>query len=244
MITHGSRMERHYNNEESATRILSRLAGGNKVVLNIQEETVTQQKAIDENTAGRHLKNKLEQESAQHQKKADRLERQLRTEQDPEMVEYLQKQQRQMVEQLTKIQKERDELRVDTERLLAQRMRKLELRIEEQQRVAQQAQDCARVLEQQTLESLQKERDAGKALADTIKAFQELQVKEKEKEDSSWSVLSLVVHIYSNWNRSQKAATAVTLRLSPCTFYFMTRNTQIFVFGFKGSTKLNITLSH
>lgn len=121
MCEKGSRILRHYNNKESAMKLLSYFAGDKtqKVTLDVQRELVEGRKTLDETRVGKELDSAFAAESERLKQELKQVEEELKDTirgQNEEMTDLIRESQQEvrheMETQIRQLQCDRDELKV------------------------------------------------------------------------------------------------------------------------------------
>lgn len=129
MCEKGSRILRHYNNKESAMKLLSYFASDKtqKVTLDVQRELVEGRKTLDETRVGKELDSAFAAERERLKQELKQLEEELKETirgQNEEMADLIRESQQEvrheMETQIRQLQRDRDELRVTLDDLRKQ----------------------------------------------------------------------------------------------------------------------------
>ncbi|KAK3503370.1 P-loop containing nucleoside triphosphate hydrolase protein [Neurospora crassa] len=122
MRSKGAKVERHYNNRDSAMQILSEFFTEEQVVTAMQEELVNGKKKLSDTEAGMELNSeyrKLEEKLArQLQDRMDELE-EAQKKKDYESTAFLKECRKQLNDQLAQVSQQREELNVTLAKMLA-----------------------------------------------------------------------------------------------------------------------------
>lgn len=122
MHQNGAIVERHYNNRESAMRILEKYIGGERTATSLQVEMVKGKKDLIDTEAGIELNSEYRKIEDKLKKELQITSEELRKAQqnkDREMAAEMERYQREVNEKLAKVQMEREDLKVDLAKLLA-----------------------------------------------------------------------------------------------------------------------------
>ncbi|KAJ4266242.1 hypothetical protein NW762_004223 [Fusarium torreyae] len=142
---HGSQTRRHYNNKESALKILSTFVPQTlnvppeTVTLAIQKELADDRKTLDQTGVGQLLDGTWAKEKQALQRELQEVRDSVRManeERDNAMAQLLQDQQLEMKSFLERMRKEQEKLRVSMEELHAERLSKLQDTLNEQMEVS------------------------------------------------------------------------------------------------------------
>ncbi|KAM0562955.1 hypothetical protein ACHAPJ_001798 [Fusarium lateritium] len=145
MKRHGSQTRRHYNNKESALKILSTFVPETlngppeTVTLAIQKELADDHKTLDQTGAGQLLDGTWAKEKQALQRELQEVRDSVRManeERDNAMAKLLQGQQLEMNLSLERMRKEQEKLRVNMEELHAERLSKLQNTLNQQMEVS------------------------------------------------------------------------------------------------------------
>ncbi|EGO54747.1 hypothetical protein NEUTE1DRAFT_124927 [Neurospora tetrasperma FGSC 2508] len=122
MRSNGAKVERHYNNRESALQILSKFFTEEQVVTAMQEELVNGKKKLSDTEAGMELNSeyrKLEEKlNRQLQDRMDELE-EAQKKKDYESTVFLKECRKQLNDQLAQVSQQREDLNVTLAKMLA-----------------------------------------------------------------------------------------------------------------------------
>lgn len=122
MRSNGAKVERHYNNRDSAMQILSKFFTGKQVVTAMQEELVNGKKKLSDTEAGMELNSeyrKMEEKlNRQLQDRLDELE-EAQKKKDYESTAFLKECRKQLNDQLAHVAQQREDLNVTLAKMLA-----------------------------------------------------------------------------------------------------------------------------
>lgn len=122
MRSNGAKVERHYNNRESAMRILSKFFTEDQVVTAMQEELVNGKKKLLDTEAGMELNSeyrKMEEKlNRQLQDRMDEL-KEAQRKKDHESTMFLKECRKQLNDQLAQVSQQREDLNVTLAKMLA-----------------------------------------------------------------------------------------------------------------------------
>ncbi|CAM1502632.1 Fc.00g074080.m01.CDS01 [Cosmosporella sp. VM-42] len=133
MMDKGSQVYRHQNNADSARRALKMFLSDNieqpAITLDIQDEMVNGKKKLNETGAGQEVESALQQQREKFQKQIAELQEMMKEAlemRDRESAEQLRQQKEEMDQNLDKIRREREELKVSMELLHRDKFQKIE----------------------------------------------------------------------------------------------------------------------
>lgn len=131
----GAEVCRHDNTLDSAMSLLGQLVGSKKVTMSIQDEMVTEHKALIETQAGLEVQAELRQERERFKKEITEAQEMLRDAMeahDLEAAEKLREHQEYMTRKMDKIVQEREKLKVSMQKMHEEYYARLEKKYEEQ----------------------------------------------------------------------------------------------------------------
>ncbi|KAJ5678494.1 P-loop containing nucleoside triphosphate hydrolase protein [Penicillium maclennaniae] len=136
MVRNGSRVERHFNNQESAKQLVSKLLKEKRIELTIQDEMVREKRDLNQTNAGRTLDNELASEREKWQKlavqqKAD-MDEAMRL-RDKQLATVLSEERLKSEAKAKKLNEEREKLRVNLADLRRENQRRMQRMLEAQQ---------------------------------------------------------------------------------------------------------------
>ncbi|KAL1590965.1 hypothetical protein WHR41_00395 [Cladosporium halotolerans] len=181
MVERGSKIHRHYNNRESALRLIDSLVSGNtarpKIVLDIQAQMVDEGKDLADTAAGQAVDDAIAKERQRFAKQIAESQADLRealASRDRETADILRQHQDEMNERVRKLDKEHSALQVSLERLQEERFAKMKKALEDAEKVSAEA--------RQMMEMAKKEQAQNKkALLDQIRAKDAAEAKHKKE---------------------------------------------------------------
>ena len=171
MSSRGSRMMRFQGDEASALRIVDHLMQMREkhgsFVLTIQKELVDEKKDLDATSAGKELRKEIDKATAQYRKKLDSLKsdhEDAMKRRDAETARILEGQRRDFEEKLAEADEAQQQLRVDMERLSAEKTAEYERLLAE---VEKQRKETENLLNKKAdeLKKLHRQREADAAMA-------------------------------------------------------------------------------
>ncbi|KAM0719947.1 hypothetical protein Q7P37_004082 [Cladosporium fusiforme] len=181
MVERGSQVHRHYNNRESALRIIDSLTGHNvsnpKIVLDIQSQMVDEGKDLANTAAGQAVDDAIAKERKRFAKQIAESQADLKealAARDRETADILKQHQDEMNERVRKLDKEHSSLQVSLERLQEERFAKMKKALEEAERISAEAKE---MMEKAKREQQEKE----KAFEREIKAKDDAAAKHKQE---------------------------------------------------------------
>ncbi|KAI0838300.1 hypothetical protein F5Y06DRAFT_269093 [Hypoxylon sp. FL0890] len=138
MVRQGSQVRRHYNTRQSARELLQIFVSSNDppVALKIQEEMVDAHRRLDETSAGRELDSILAQEREKYRREFEEMKAEMKealTARDIEMTEIIRQSQRELLDKIEAIDRDRQEMKVSLENMYSERIAELENQLRHQQ---------------------------------------------------------------------------------------------------------------
>lgn len=181
MVERGSQVHRHYNNRESALRLIDNLVGANKsrpkIVLDIQAQMVDEGKDLASTSAGLAVDDAISKERQRFAKQIAESQADMRealASRDRETADILKQHQEEMNERVRRLDNEHSALQVSLERLQEERFTKMKKALEEAERVSAEAKEM--------MESTRREQERKQQiLEEQIKAKDDAAAKHKQE---------------------------------------------------------------
>ncbi|KAI5456471.1 hypothetical protein BGZ63DRAFT_396743 [Mariannaea sp. PMI_226] len=136
LVESGARVERHDNSRDSAMRLLKSLVDKPQMIMSIQKEMVNERKTLDQTQAGIELEAELRKQREKFKKElaeAQEMMKEAIEASDQKSAEMIRQHKLEMERKIDRVLRERDELRVDMERMHAEKFAELERKHQEQQ---------------------------------------------------------------------------------------------------------------
>lgn len=181
MVERGSQVHRHYNNRESALRLIDSLVGCTKsrpkIVLDIQAQMVDEGKDLAETAAGQAVDDAIAKQRERFAKQIAESQADMKealAARDRETADLLAQHQEEMNERVRRLDREHSALQVSLERLQEERFEKMKKALEDAERVSAEAREM--------MESTRREQERKqKILEDQIKAKDDAAAKHKQE---------------------------------------------------------------